>query len=104
MVLNIKTAAEARADAQAWNTISSAPNSMGSKLMAFMSRLMEFQQNNPTALSVSIPANQNMVIPQAAVTVIQSTWGYTLTTVAASIPTGYNGNITNWVRVTNVAW
>lgn len=104
MVLRFKTAAEARADAQALNTISSAPNSMGSKLMAFMSRLMEFQENNPTALSVVIPASQNMVIPQAAVSVIQNTWGYTLTTVSAPIPNGYLGNITNWVRVTNVSW
>lgn len=105
MIAGIKTAAEARADAQAMQTINSAPNSIGVKVFNnFLLRLMEYQKENPTALTVTVPASFGMIIPTAAIATIQTIWGYTITSVSSPAPTGYTGAISNWSRVTKVDW
>lgn len=103
MIAGIKTAAEAKADALVWQQIFAAPNSIGTKIIAEMQRIMEFQKQNPTALETNVTGDVR--IPTAAVTQIQTTWGYVLTVVnGVGKPAGYNGAITNWSRITKVSW
>lgn len=72
--------------------------------MSQLQRLMDYQKENPEALEVNIPSGQDMIIPTAAITSIQSTWGYIITAQSTPIPNGYTGNITNWSKITKVAW
>lgn len=102
MIAGIKTAAEAKADALAWQQLNAAPNSIGAKIHALLQELMILQVKNPSALSLVIGGD--IRIPTAAVASIQSTWGYVLTTVATGKPPGYSGTISSWVRVTQVSW
>lgn len=105
MIAGIKTASEARADALAYQTINSAPNSIGVKIFNnFLLRLMEYQKENPTALTVTVPVSFGIIIPTAAISTIQSIWGYTITAVTSPPPSGYKGSITQWSRVTKIDW
>ena len=101
MIAGIKTAQEAKADALVWQQVLS--SNVGKKGYSILSLLNEYQHQNPTALEWN-GQNQDVRIPTAAIPVIQSTWGYVVTSVVSLKPAGYTGAITNWSRITKVSW
>ena len=103
MIIDIKTAAEAKADALIWQQIQSAPNGIGNKVHALLMRLADFQRNNPTALFISVPAGE-IIIPTAAINTIQTTWGYLITSQSTPKPTNYKGAINSWSTITRISW
>lgn len=103
MKADIKTAAEAKADALVWQQLLAAPNSIGIKIYALLQQLMEFQRNKPEALSVTV-TGQDIVIPTAAIASIQTTWGYVITAQSIPKPANYHGNINQWSKVTKISW
>lgn len=103
MIAGIPTAAEAKADAQAWALLLG--SNTGKKAQTLLDHLHKFQQNNPTALFINIPVAQKFVFPTAALTQVTATYGYIITaTHGVAPPAGYTGSITNWSRITKVSW
>ena len=103
MIAGIPTAAEAKADAQAWGLILNSDT--GKKAYTLLDYLYAWQKSNPTALFVNIPVAAKFVFPTAALTQVTATYGYIITaTSGVAPPTGYTGPIVNWSRVTKVSW
>lgn len=103
MIAGIKTATEARADALVWQAILSAPDSIGTKVYAELTRLMGFLESNREALQANVSGD--IRIPTAGVNPIQTHYGFVLTvTNGVGPPSGYTGPIVNWSRIDAISW
>lgn len=105
MIAGIKTAAELKADADVYDLIESAPDSIGVKVMNELRQLMSWVERNPRAKEKVFTLADDIRIPTAGINYVQNIWGLILTvTHGVGKPPGYKGNIVNWSRINKISW
>lgn len=98
MILGLKTAAEAKIEAQLMTAIRNNP--VLNKAESIIQMLADYQKLNPTALFV----NCNIKVPTLVANQLNIQWGYIVTSTPTTKPDGWTGYNTTWVQVTKVDW
>ena len=104
MIAGFRTSADARLNALAWTGLNNFTDHVKGKLFAELSLLEEYQNNNPTALTLNV-SSRNIIMPSTLLTGITTHLGYTFTTQASSVPGWYTEPKSyTWVKVLTISW